>query len=109
MGPPPDGFTWDQATLVATDEFWQLVNPTRQDMLVEIRPPAHVLLWPRRAPTGAATPAAGGAAVSVAVAVDAEPATTQAADQPEPSRTPEEAWQMLMDRMKMEWMEWVRP
>ena len=98
----PDGFSWNNATLVATDEFWLLVNPSRNDLLVEVEPPVRVTFVPRRT-------AAAAIAASKARPDQAGDAAGAAAEPPEPSISAEEAWQMMMDRMRMEWIEWVRP
>ena len=141
---------WDDAALVATDEFWAMVNPGGAELLVEIMPPVHLRMLPRPAfaagpPAGpdlsapadlqlapanatgtaahdaalvGATPtdpvvdagaATGGHELHVPTAPgagpDGEAGVVEAADA---VRTSEEEWRLLADRLRIEWMEWVR-
>jgi hypothetical protein len=98
---------WDGATLAGSDAFWALVNPDGGELTVEILPPVRVALRPRRPPVPS-TPPALEAAAETATALDN--ATAAMGELPDATEdvAPELAWERMVDRWRLEWLEWVR-
>lgn len=99
---------WDSATPAGSDAFWALVNPDGGELTVEILPPVRVALRPRR-PSVPPTPLAQVVVPETATPVP-DNATSTMVELPDANEdaAPELAWERMVDRWRLEWLEWAR-